>query len=117
MRPTPIYSRVFTKNPPKEETLLGAWLKARDISMYEFARRLSVDPKTIYSWCHGQSIPDLIRAFRIDKETEGAVPPASWLGTELGRIRWNEITFDWNGWHEKKAEERARRAAKTRSAR
>lgn len=83
MYAAPRYSR------PESDTLLGAWLEARGMTACGFARRLDVDPKSVKLWASGQVLPSLVNAFKVEKETGGAVSVSSWLGTERGRLEWN----------------------------
>lgn len=39
----------------------------------------------MYTWAHGRVLPSIVWAARIEEATDGAVPIASWLGTELAK--------------------------------
>lgn len=92
----------------EERTLLHYWLEKRDTSYYDFAKRIGHDPKTVNDLANGRRLPSYILAYKIQDVTEGGVPAESWLGTEIGRIRWNEVSFDWERW------QKAKRAATAR---
>lgn len=77
-----------------EETPLGAWLRKRGVSPYAFARRVGADATQVRGWCSGRSLPGLLYAFKIDQLTEGGVPPESWLGTGLAKLKWREMGVD-----------------------
>ena len=93
-----------------------------DVSSFAFARLLRVDPKTVIALAAGRQLPTLVLAFKIERATAGAVAASSWLGTELGRMRFNASTFNWTGWLDAKAAATAkhdltRRTAKKGAAR
>jgi len=73
---------------PQCETPLRQWLDANGLSLRAFAVRLGCSWRTVQNWAAGQAMPSLPYAFRIEEVTAGAVPVASWLGTELGRASW-----------------------------
>lgn len=81
---------------PATETLLAAWLKAHKRTAYSIAQMCQCDPTSMTRIVLGKQLPGLILAFRIEQATEGGVPVASWLGTELGRIRWNMPGRNWD---------------------
>jgi transcriptional regulator with XRE-family HTH domain len=116
-RPRPFTGTKYDRGErPRETTLLKIWLEKRDKSAFEFAKRLQVDPKTVLALCNGEQLPGYITAFKIADATEGGVPAESWLGTELGRLRWAETTFDWNEWLEQKRTATAKHDEKRRKA-
>lgn len=62
------------------------------MSQREFARQVGCDYKMARYWANGQAVPTLVYAFKIERATEGGVPVASWLGTELAKLMWNKPT-------------------------
>jgi transcriptional regulator with XRE-family HTH domain len=76
----------------RAETPLGVWMKEHGVSIYEMAKLLGVDRHNVRFWLHGKNLPGLVVAFRIEKATNGEVPAAAWLGTELGKRLWKEGT-------------------------
>lgn len=58
------------------------------MSQAEFARQFGCDTLTAGYWIHGQVLPSLINAYRLDAFTRGAVPAVAWLGTELGKAEY-----------------------------
>lgn len=88
---------VFGQKPehrPICDSPLDAWLRARDLSRYSFAKKLLVSPRTVQLWCNNQALPDLVNAFKIQRETDGGVTPEMWLGTELARFQWSHERVD-----------------------
>ncbi len=62
---------------PKQ--LLRDFLEAQKITPAEFARRLDYDKGNFHRLLNSEGIwPSLDLAFSIDRETQGAVPMASW---------------------------------------
>lgn len=98
---------------PGEPTLLRKWLEDHDVSAFQLAKPLQCDPKTVIALAAGKQLPSYIMAFRIQDVT--GIAAESWLGTELGRIRFSQPTFDWGTWLEKKAEATARYDAKRKA--
>lgn len=91
-------SSVYGARPeqrPIADTPLDAWLRARDLSRYSFAKQLQVSPRTVQLWCNNQVLPDLVNSFKIQKATDGGVTPEMWLGTELARFLWEHDRADW----------------------
>jgi hypothetical protein len=88
------FSAIGQNLPPYKRpityTLLDKWLKARQIPDSVFAGQLGCDLKMITYWRQGQCMPDLVYAFRIERQTQGGVPVASWLGTPMGRALWHD---------------------------
>jgi DNA-binding XRE family transcriptional regulator len=113
--PTPVFNG-YVNGRPREGTALREWLQEHDVSGFTLARRIGCDPKTIQHLSNGRTLPTLILAFKIERETEGGVPIASWLGTELARIRWNAKTFDWKSFEEAKNESSKQAKARRRKA-
>lgn len=70
-------------------TLLDQWIKAHGVSQLKLSRLIGCMPKTVEYWCKGQTMPDLVSAYFIEKVTEGGVPATSWLGTAIGKLVWN----------------------------
>jgi transcriptional regulator with XRE-family HTH domain len=60
-------------------TALAAWLKAKRISQVEFARRVGVDPNTVYRWVKGDRRPYWKTMEKIAAETGGEVTADSFL--------------------------------------
>ncbi len=79
---------------PEEETLLGQWMKATQTTFRTLSKALDASERIVIYWSRGQAMPSLIHAFRIDAVTKGKVPPSSWLGTSIGRARWNSRSTD-----------------------
>ena len=96
--PKHIYAALRIDRRPKDDTPLSLWLKQHQLSHFQLAARLRCDPKMVRYWASGRCIPGLVYAFRIEQETSGAVPVASWLGTELGRALWEHTGRDISTW-------------------
>lgn len=79
-----------TRTRPKSETLLRKWMEETGHGTYTLGKELGIHPETVKFWADNQQLPTLVDAFRIEKLTAGAVPVASWLGTQLGKVTWNE---------------------------
>jgi transcriptional regulator with XRE-family HTH domain len=62
-------------------TVFGAWLKAKRISQAEFARRVGVEPNTVYRWVKGDRRPDWKIMEKIAAETGGEVTANSFLSS------------------------------------
>lgn len=92
----PIYSDLPRQKRPVSDTPLAAWLSVNGMSRFAFAREVGCDPNMVQLWANGRCLPSLVYAFKIDRATRGGVPPASWLGTELGRLTWNNTGRDWD---------------------
>ena len=61
---------------------LSAWLEQQKINRSEFARRVGVSPAAVTGWCDGSFWISKDKAQKIFDETEGAVTPNDFLGTE-----------------------------------
>tara|TARA_R110000868_G_C10784959_1_gene755819 strand:- start:36 stop:239 length:204 start_codon:yes stop_codon:yes gene_type:complete len=59
-------------------TRLKSWLAAASISQAEMARRLEYDKGNLHRLLNGTLRPTLDLAFRIERETNGAVPASAW---------------------------------------
>lgn len=81
-----IHSKAW--NRAGEETLLKKWLTLKGITYRDMAERVGVSHRSITYWCHGQQLPMLLPALKIEEVTEGKVPAVSWLSTLLGRTLW-----------------------------
>lgn len=57
---------------------LQKWLKDREISAAEFARRLEYDRSNFHNMLKGNIWPSLELALKIERETEGQVPMQAW---------------------------------------
>lgn len=79
------------KNRPKGETLLAAWMEAQGMSVNRFKKMLGCHERTVRLWRDGRILPSLPYAYFIDEMTQGAVPVASWLGTDIGRAAYQAI--------------------------
>jgi DNA-binding transcriptional regulator YdaS (Cro superfamily) len=91
----------YRRRPPPSRTALALYLHANGITPYQFAQLVGRSPWQVGNWCRGQYLPSLVSAFRIERATKGAVPVASWLGTEIGRREWG-AEFDWDTWKQDK---------------
>ena len=80
---------------PKAETPLLLWCNAHGVSVFEVARGIRRDPKTLYRIAPNQQMPSLVLAFQLEKYSEGGIAVEQWLGTELGRLLWNTEGVDW----------------------
>lgn len=71
-----------------DENLLAEWIgenfpaKKGASSVDQFARLAGIAPSSVYSLCGGVHSPSLAVAVRIQKLTEGGVPPESWVPEE-----------------------------------
>lgn len=83
-----------TVQRPKCETPLRQWLDGNGISVLAFARRLNKATSHVRYWVDGQQVPSLVDAFRIERETQGGVPVASWMGTEIVKFMWNNAVSE-----------------------
>ncbi len=45
--------------------------------------------RSVKYWMNGQAMPCLISAFKLEAYSEGKVSVESWLGTRLGKAKWN----------------------------
>ncbi|WP_413777642.1 helix-turn-helix transcriptional regulator [Thalassovita sp.] len=59
--------------------MLSNYLKTSGISQSEFAKRIEVSAPFLSLLIGGRRSPSLSLAFRIETETKGAVPAASWV--------------------------------------
>jgi hypothetical protein len=57
---------------------LKTWLSTNKIAAAEFARRVEYDRSNFHRLLHGELWPTLDLAHRIERETAGTVPMASW---------------------------------------
>lgn len=73
---------------PHCDTPLRQWLVDNRMTMAEFARQFGCDGLTAQYWTYGQVLPSYVNAFRLDAFTNGAIPAASWLGTEVGKAEY-----------------------------
>ncbi|NDV53872.1 helix-turn-helix transcriptional regulator [Salipiger sp. PrR003] len=58
---------------------LSAYLSRKSIKQAEFALKVGLSQATISRLASGTLSPSLAVAVRIDRETQGAVPPSSWV--------------------------------------
>jgi transcriptional regulator with XRE-family HTH domain len=86
------------------DTPLSIWLKAKGVSAYSLARKLKCDPKTVILWANNQTLPTLLYAMLLERETEGGVPMVSWEGTELAKLTLRKQGFDWGNFDESRLE-------------
>lgn len=87
-KPIPIYGKLPANKRPISRTLLHFYLQQHAISRSAFARKMGCNPNMVDYWCDGRCVPSLLYAFMIEKVTEGGVPAAAWLGTDVGRMQW-----------------------------
>jgi transcriptional regulator with XRE-family HTH domain len=87
----PIFGNLPAHKRPVQRTLLHFWLKQHGISRDGFAKKLGCTSKMVDHYCDGQCVPGLAIAFQIEKVTQGAVSAATWLGTDMGKMQWEEI--------------------------
>lgn len=80
------------------ETPLSEYIREKGLTIYAVAKAAGFDPKTVKGWAVGRCLPPLVAAFRLEAATEGAVPVASWLGTELGKSQWEHGGLNWERW-------------------
>lgn len=70
-------------------TSLADWLRARDITDADFAKRIDVARGTVGRYCRGERFPDPPTLLRIRSETRGAVTSddmlATWSAANAGR--------------------------------
>jgi transcriptional regulator with XRE-family HTH domain len=57
---------------------LKSWLDASSITQAELARRLEYDKGNMHRILNGRLRPTLDLAFRIERETGGAIPASAW---------------------------------------
>jgi hypothetical protein len=90
-QPLPIYGGVPTNKRPAQRTVLHLWLTSRGVGRDTFAKQLGCNHRMVDYWCDGRCIPGLVYAFAIEKITNGGVPAAAWLGTDIGRMLWTRV--------------------------
>lgn len=61
---------------------LQKWLEAAKVSQAEMARRLEYDRSNFHKLLNGSLRPTLPLAFRIERETKGAIPASAWAGMD-----------------------------------
>lgn len=71
-------------------TLLRQWLDEKGMTLDAFARLVGCNTNTAKYWRAGQTLPDIVYAFRIDEVTQGGVPVSSWMGTEIAEATWRK---------------------------
>lgn len=106
--PLPFYGNTAPAQRPECDTPLSVWLKAHGVSKFALARKLGCDPKMVGLWASGRVMPSLVYAYKLAKETANGVPAAAWLGTELGKLLWNNGGVDWDRLQEQRKAERIR---------
>lgn len=62
-------------------TALSIWLRAKDITDADFARRIGVSRSTVGRYTRGERYPDPPTLLRIRRETAGGVTADSMLAT------------------------------------
>lgn len=62
----------------KGQTLLTAWLKRKNISIYQLAKLTTLSYPAVFKYIKSQRIPNLEAAIKIEKVTDGYVPCMSW---------------------------------------
>lgn len=77
-----------TQRPP-QETALSLWLRSRGLTYAQAADLIGCTPEILAMWARGQTIPSLVYAFKVERATQGGVPVASWLGTDIGVAQWH----------------------------
>lgn len=85
-----IYSKP-TNERPMCETALRIWMSETGTTAATIARQVGRARALVGWWADGKQMPSLIDAFKLEQLSEGKVPVASWLGTELGQHLWNNI--------------------------
>ena len=76
-----------------EETTLYKWMKMKGKTREDVAKGTDSTLRTVEYWMHGQMLPGLVSAFKIEAYTKGAVPVASWLGTAIANAKWNNTWY------------------------
>lgn len=74
---------------------LAVWLRTNGVSCHAFARRLGISTQTVQAWAAGRRLPDIVRAFAIERETVGSVPVEAWLEGPLAE-ELKKPTRDWD---------------------
>ena len=59
---------------------LTDWLEKTGTSRAEFSRRCEYDPSNLSKLLGGTIRPTLEMAFKIERETGGAIPASAWVG-------------------------------------
>lgn len=95
------------ERPPLENPLRSYLDAHPEVSLYELAKQMACDYKTMRTWANGWVVPSLVYAFKLQHLTEGAIPASSWLATEMAKAQWN-ASADWEGWQERRREEQRR---------
>jgi DNA-binding XRE family transcriptional regulator len=67
--------------PRKRETKLSQWIDASEMTREEAAEKLGVNRTHLDMLCRGARKPGLALALAIENLTNGAIPPASWVGS------------------------------------
>lgn len=76
---------------PTSDTPLRRWLDRYGVTAYEFGKAARINLASCSYIIRGKALPDLINALKIEVATNGAVKPADWLKTRLGRARWKWV--------------------------
>lgn len=45
--------------------------------------------RAVKYWMHGQTLPCVVAAFKIEAFSKGGIPIESWLDTTIGKAKWN----------------------------
>jgi hypothetical protein len=89
------------------ETPLAKWLRETNTSAYAAAHAIGLTYKHVVNLRDGLSLPGLVTAFKVDRYTKGAVPPAAWLDTPKARAEWARAS-NWEKWQEQRKDEQRR---------
>lgn len=109
-----MYTGVLPHARPSNDTPLSVWLESKGMSHYALARELKADPKSVYLWASNRRLPSLLYAILIERVTEGGVPIVAWEGTTLARMTLRQMGMDWEGWMDRKREEKVRNEPRRR---
>jgi predicted transcriptional regulator len=94
---------------PAEETALERYRQKHGLSFWKLGHLLETDSRSVEMWCRGRQMPSLVRAFKVEALTQGAVPAESWLETSLAKELWKTGKTDWER-HDQLNVERRRKA-------
>lgn len=66
---------------------LEKYLKHRGITQRSFAKKIGVTPNTLNSLIKGKSIPGLLLAYEIQRQTGGMVTFEDWIPEEVKKAK------------------------------
>lgn len=83
------YKRSTTWGRINGETIFGNWIKHKNFTFGHVASLTGASIRSVKYWAHGQALPSLLFAFKIDQISQGKVPVASWMDTAIAKAKWH----------------------------